>query len=143
MTHRLKVQLLKSNAKLPEKAHEGDLGYDLFSSEEVLLTKNEMRLVSTGIAIEFPEGYGGIIKDRSSMVTKRHITTHAGVIDSGYTGEIKIAIRNNLGRSQVLGMGEKIAQLILVPVVSFEVQEVDTVVSSDGRADGGFGSTGK
>jgi len=143
MTQKIKVQLLRSEAKLPVKAHMGDLGYDLFSSEEVLLSKNEMRLISTGIAIEFPEGYGGIIKDRSSMVTKKHITTHAGVIDSGYTGEIKIAIRNNLGRSQVLGMGEKIAQLILVPVVSFEVQEVDTVVSSDGRADGGFGSTGK
>jgi dUTP pyrophosphatase len=143
MTQKIKVQLLRSEAKLPVKAHMGDLGYDLFSSEEVFLSKNEMRLISTGIAIEFPEGYGGIIKDRSSMVTKKHITTHAGVIDSGYTGEIKIAIRNNLGRSQVLGMGEKIAQLILVPVVSFEVQEVDTVVSSDGRADGGFGSTGK
>lgn len=137
----MKVKRLSENAILPQKAHDGDLGYDLFASEAVLLGPGATELVPTGIAIQFPEYYGGIIKDRSSVATKFDLFTVAGVIDNGYTGEIKIAIHNAGTKLHAITPGDKVAQMILIPTVAFNVEEVDELISSDGREDGGFGST--
>ena len=138
----MKVKKLSENAKLPQKAHAGDLGYDLFANEGAAIFPNETKVVKTGIAIQFPAGYGGVIKDRSSVATKKGLHTVAGVIDNGYIGEICIALYNGTDSLVHVTPGEKIAQLVLIPTVNFEVTEVDEVVSADQRGDGGFGSTG-
>ena len=138
----MKVKKLLETAKLPQKAHAGDLGYDLFANEGAAIFPNETKVVKTGIAIQFPAGYGGFIKDRSSVATKNGLFTVAGVIDNGYIGEICIALYNGTDSLVHIAPGEKIAQLVLIPTVNFEVTEVDEVVSADQRGDGGFGSTG-
>ena len=138
----LQVKLLTQFAKLPQKAHSGDLGYDLYAGEPAAIFPNETKVVKTGIAIQFPTGYGGVIKDRSSVATKKGLFTVAGVIDNGYIGEICIALYNGTDSLIHVAPGEKIAQLVLIPTVNFEVTEVDEVVSADQRGDGGFGSTG-
>jgi dUTP pyrophosphatase len=138
----MKVKKLSENAKLPNKAHAGDLGYDLYANDGVAIFPNETKVVKTGIAIQFPAGYGGFIKDRSSVATKKGLFTVAGVIDNGYIGEIGIALYNGTDSLIHVAPGEKIAQLVLIPTVNFEVTEVDDVVSADQRGEGGFGSTG-
>jgi dUTP pyrophosphatase len=138
----MKVKKLSENAKLPNKAHAGDLGYDLYADQGVAIFPNETKVVKTGIAVQFPAGYGGFIKDRSSVATKKGLFTVAGVIDNGYIGEIGIALYNGTDSLIHVAPGEKIAQLVLIPTVNFEVTEVDDVVSADQRGEGGFGSTG-
>lgn len=139
----LKIKRLVQSATLPQKAHAGDLGYDLFASSWVDIFPDETKLVKTGIAIQFPEGYGGFIKDRSSVATKKELFTVAGVIDNGYVGEIQVAMHNASDEVIEITAGDKIAQLVLIPTVNFQVEEVDEVVSTDQRGEGGFGSTDK
>ena len=138
----MKAKRLSENAVLPTKAHAGDLGYDLYASEEVVLYSGQTKLVPTSIAIQFPEGYGGLLRDRSSVATKRNLFVVAGVIDNGYVGEIMIALHNSTDGFERIMVGEKIAQLILIPTVNFNVEEVNELVSADERGTGGFGSTG-
>ena len=138
----LQVKLLSNHAKLPQKAHAGDLGYDLYADSPAAIFPGETKVVKTGIAIQFPAGYGGFIKDRSSVATKKGLFTVAGVIDNGYIGEICIALHNGTDSLIHVAPGEKIAQLVLIPTVSFEIEEVDELVSADQRGVGGFGSTG-
>jgi dUTP pyrophosphatase len=138
----MQVKRLSANAILPQKAHSGDLGYDLFTNEGAAVFPNETKIVKTGIAIQFPEGYGAFIKDRSSVATKKGLFTVAGVIDNGYIGEICIALHNGTDSLIHISPGEKIAQLVLIPTVNFGVTEVDELVSADQRGVGGFGSTG-
>ncbi len=138
----MKVMKMVSTAKLPEKAHAGDLGYDLFSLNDQVIYTDETVLVGTGIAIQFPEGYGAFIKDRSSVATKQKLFTVAGVIDNGYVGEIRVALHNASNDAVRIKAGDKIAQLVLIPTVNFQVEEVNEVVSADARGTGGFGSTG-
>ena len=138
----MKVKKVVSHATLPTKAHAGDLGYDLYAAEQVSLHAGDTVLISTGIAIQFPEGYGGIIRDRSSVATKRKLFNVAGVIDNGYTGEIKVALHNSTDIYQTIYRGDKIAKLILIPTVDFAVEEVTEITSADGRGSNGFGSTG-
>jgi len=129
-------------AKLPEKAHSGDLGYDIFADESVDLNPGERSLISTGIALRATNGkYGFILKDRSSMAVKG-LFSHAGVIDAAYTGEIKVLLFNASNKPYEVRKGDKIAQMIPTPVVSFEVTET-TALYSNGRGEDGFGSTGR
>lgn len=138
----MKVKRLSKDAILPSKAHAGDLGYDLFSAENIYVFPGMTATISTQVSIQFPEGYGGLIRDRSSVATKRGLITVAGVIDNGYTGEIKVAMHNLTDSVVQIFTGEKIAQLILIPTVNFTIEEVEETFSSDGRGDNGFGSTG-
>jgi len=139
----MKVKKLVSDAVLPTKAHAGDLGYDLYAVEQVTIWGGETKLIPTGISIQFPEGYGGIIRDRSSVATKQQLFVVAGVIDNGYTGEIKVALHSSSEDVRTIYKGDKIAQLVLIPTVNFPIEEVSELISSDGRGDNGFGSTGK
>lgn len=136
----MKVKRLAPEAKLPVKAHIDDLGYDLFSVESMPIFPGMTTLVRTGIAIEFPTGYGGIIKDRSSMA-RVGLVTHAGVIDSGYRGEIQVLLHNVTSGTNFIGKGQKIAQLVLVPITDEQIVEVDEL-STTVRNSAGFGSTG-
>jgi dUTP pyrophosphatase len=118
------------------------LGYDLYANAQVSLYPDETLLVKTGIAIGFPAGYGGIIRDRSSIATKKKLFVVAGIIDNGYTGEIQVALHNGGQDVKTVYIGDKIAQLILIPTVDFAVEEVTELTSEDGRGSNGFGSTG-
>ncbi|HEY2469087.1 MAG TPA: dUTP diphosphatase [Terracidiphilus sp.] len=143
----LRVKLLEPGARLPVVAHPGeDLGYDIFSLETVLLEPHKTIRVRTGISVEarHPETgvpLGLLVRDRSSMAS-RGIATTAGVIDAGYRGELQI-VMTNLGDSPIeLKTGEKIAQMIPVPVLTGPVQEVETLEES-ARLAKGFGSSGR
>lgn len=138
----MKVKRLHEEAILPQKAHAGDLGYDLFSLDATTIYPGQTELVDTGISIQFPVGYGALIRDRSSVATKSNLFVVAGVIDNGYTGEIKIALYNGSEDPRMILPGQKVAQLILIPTVDFSVEEVQELSSSDGRNANGFGSTG-
>ena len=138
----LKVKRLTETARLPEKAHQGDLGYDVFADEDKWIPYGEYRLISTGISVlNNTYKYGFLIKDRSSIAMKG-LFTHAGVIDAGYTGEIKVFFHNVSNTSIKIEKGDKIAQLIPTKVASFEVEEVDKLFKTR-RGDNGFGSTGR
>jgi dUTP pyrophosphatase len=145
--HMLRVKLLEESARLPVLAHPGeDLGYDIFSLESVLLEPHKTIRVRTGISVEarHPETgtpLGLLVRDRSSMASKG-IATTAGVIDAGYRGEVQI-VMTNLGDSAIqIGAGEKIAQMIPVPVLTGPVHQVDTLEES-ARLAKGFGSSGR
>ena len=138
----LKVKRLTDTARIPEKAHTGDLGYDVFADEDKWIPCSEYRLISTGISVlNNTYKYGFLIKDRSSIAMKG-LFTHAGVIDAGYTGEIKVFFHNVSNTSIKIEKGDKIAQLIPTKVASFEVEEVDKLFKTR-RGDNGFGSTGR
>ncbi len=143
----LLVKLLEAGARLPVVAHPGeDLGYDLFALEGALLVPRATIKVRTGIAVEARHPATGaplglLVRDRSSMAA-RGIATTAGVIDAGYRGEILI-LMTILGEAAVeIKPGEKIAQMIPVPVLTGPVQEVEMLEDS-ARAEKGFGSSGR
>jgi dUTP pyrophosphatase len=143
----LRVKRLDPAARLPVVAHPGeDLGYDLFALEAAELTPRATVRVRTGIAVEarHPEtgaALGLLVRDRSSMAA-RGIATTAGVIDAGYRGEILI-LMTNLGETALsLKAGEKIAQMIPVPVLTGAIEEVPSLEDS-ARAEKGFGSSGQ
>ena len=138
----LNVKLHTSTAKLPKQALQGDLGYDIFADEDKWIEPGGFKLVSTGISVHNSSyKYGFIIKDRSSIAMKG-LFTHAGVIDAGYTGEIKVLFHNVSSTSIKIEKGDKIAQLVPTKVVNFEVEEVDELFETK-RGKNGFGSTGK
>ena len=140
----LKVKKLHPNAKLPEKGHPSDLGWDLFCVEGLDIAPGARVLVKTGIAIQFPDFVGGILKDRSSVASKMGLFVHAGVIDPNYRGEIMVLIHNNSIKPVGVDAGAKIAQMVLMPtfqVDSGDVVEVEELDDTD-RGAGGFGSTG-
>jgi dUTP pyrophosphatase len=143
----LRVKLLDPSARLPVVAHPGeDQGYDLFALEDAFLAPRVTVRVRTGIAVEARHPATGaplglLVRDRSSMAA-RGIATTAGVIDAGYRGEI-LVLMTNLGQSLVeVKAGDKIAQMIPIPVLTGAVEAVDSLEDSD-RAEKGFGSSGR
>ena len=143
----LRVKLLEDGARLPVVAHPGeDLGYDVFGLEATVLAPRATVRVRTGIAVEarHPETgvpLGLLVRDRSSMAA-RGIATTGGVIDAGYRGEILVLMTNLSDAVVELKVGEKIAQMIPVPVLTGAIQEVDSLEGS-ARAEKGFGSSGR
>jgi dUTP pyrophosphatase len=143
----LRVKLLEEGARAPVVAHPGeDLGYDLFALDGVALKPRSTKRVRTGIAVEARDPATGaplglLVRDRSSMAA-RGIATTGGVIDAGYRGEI-LVLMTNLGDGSIeLKAGEKIAQMIPVPVLTGVVEEVESLEES-ARAEKGFGSSGR
>jgi dUTP pyrophosphatase len=143
----LRVKLLEQGAKLPVVAHPGeDLGYDVFALEGVVLEPHKTVRVRTGISVEarHPEtdvALGLLVRDRSSMAA-RGIATTAGVIDAGYRGEVQIVMTNLGTESLELKAGEKIAQMIPVPVLTGVVETAESLEDS-ARLAKGFGSSGQ
>ena len=136
------VKKLDRDARLIEKANRGDLGYDIFANENVAISPGKSELVGTGVALQPPEGWGLFIKDRSSYASSKNLETAAGVIDQGYQGEVKVLIRNHENRLYRVLRGDKIAQLVPIPVTNFDVKEVNEFCQTE-RGSDGFGSTGE
>ena len=143
----LRIKRLAPEARLPVVAHPGeDLGYDLFSLESLTLDPRRTVKARTGIAVEARDPRTGaplglLVRDRSSMAA-RGLATTGGVIDAGYRGEILVLITNLGDQPITLAAGEKIAQMIPVPVLTGAITEVDTLEDSL-RAEKGFGSSGR
>ena len=136
----LKVKKLSPDAVLPTVAHPGeDIGYDLYSAEDMTLPARGAAGVHTGIAIQFVPTAGGIVKTRSGMAKKRLIC-NAGVIDAGYRGEIIVVMENLADEPYTIRKGDKIAQLLEHPFLAGEV--VEDELSEATRGAKGFGSSG-
>jgi dUTP pyrophosphatase len=137
----LKVKRLLPDAVLPTVAHAGeDIGYDLYSCEDLTIAARGAAGIHTGIAIEFVPAAGGVVKTRSGLARKR-LMCNAGVIDAGYRGEVIVLMENLSDEPYRIRKGDKIAQLLEHPFLAGEVVEGE--LSDATRGAKGFGSTGK
>ncbi len=132
-----------STHRLPLFAHRGDAGADLHAAEEVMIEPGEWALVSTGIAVAIPEGHGGFVLPRSGLAVRSGVTVlnSPGLVDSGYRGELKVALINHGAEPFEIGVGDRIAQLVIVAVGEVEYLPVESLEDTS-RGSGGFGSTG-
>jgi len=137
----LQVKLLHKDAKTPVFAHDTDAGMDLFSVEEVTVEPGQRVQVATGLAFAVPEGYVGLIWDKSGISHKAGLKTLGGVVDAGYRGEVFIGLVNTSDIAHTFTVGDKLAQMLIQKVEHPSVQEVATLDTTQ-RGDGGFGSTG-
>ncbi len=141
---KLKVRRLHEEAILPGYAHPGDAGLDLYSSVDLEIQPGEVGLVGTGISIELPPGTEAQIRPRSGLALKKRITVlnTPGTIDEGYRGEVGVILINHNTEPVQISKGMKIAQMVIKPVISVEVEPVEEL-SQTQRGSGGFGSTGE
>lgn len=139
---KIKVKKLNPNAKIPEYAHEGDAGFDLFTVEPFELGPGERKSIPLGIAMEIPKGYVGLIWDKSGLSHKYGIKSFGGVIDSGYRGEVHAGVMNLGDKYFSFEKGQKIAQMLIQKVDTADFVEVEELSNSE-RGKGGFGSSGK
>jgi len=137
----IKFKKLKGDTKLPKYAHEGDAGMDIFSNEDCTIEPKTRYLVSTGWSLELPKGYVSFIKDKSGVAYNGGLIHMAGVIEYTYRGEYKVLLYNTSNEPYKIKKDEKIAQLVILPVVTAKITEVEEL-SETRRGDGGFGSTG-
>lgn len=137
----LKVKRIHEDAKLPLYQHKGDAGLDIFSSIDCVLESGEVKPISTGIKVAVPKGHVGLVWDKSSISLKG-VHRLAGVIDSGYRGEVRVVMVNLGDEPFVIERGMKIAQLLIQRVAEVEVVEAEDLDETS-RGDKGFGSTGK
>lgn len=165
----LQIKLLSKNATLPTRNHATDAGFDIYAAETVILEPQEKALIATDIAVNIPKGYVGLLTSRSGVSSKTHLVVETGKIDAGFQGNMKINIKNDhedkemqtiflrdidnekifekerysykLG-SYRIEKGERIAQLVIVPIVTPELQEVEKFDDVSARGEKGFGSSG-
>lgn len=142
---KMKIKKLYPKAIIPTYGNPGDAGMDLYACignwEFVTLKPGESRLFTIGVAMEIPTGYVGIIKPRSGLAAKNQIDVLAGVIDSGYRGEIFVNLINHGEKEYTIDNGVRIAQMLLLPVYQAEFVELDELTES-ARGKDGHGSTG-
>ena len=137
----IKFQKILGDAIIPHYAHLGDAGMDVFSAEETIIKAGERKSVRTGIKMGLPEGFVGLVWDKSGLALKNGIKTMAGVIDSGYRGEIGIVLANLSDQDYKIEKGQKIAQMLVQKVERAEIEETKNL-NETSRGAGGFGSTG-
>ncbi|HBP2866500.1 TPA: dUTP pyrophosphatase [Staphylococcus aureus] len=167
MTNILQVKLLSENARMPERNHKTDAGYDIFSAETVVLEPQEKAVIKTDVAVSIPEGYVGLLTSRSGVSSKTHLVIETGKIDAGYHGNLGINIKNDAqvylttneqcfdiqgeidlsdairqyGTYQI-NEGDKLAQLVIVPIWTPELKQVEEFECVSERGAKGFGSSG-
>ena len=133
--------VLDDGAYMPERAHELDAGYDLRTPEDVTIYGGLNATIDTGVHVQIPDGYVGFLKSKSGLNVKDNITGE-GVIDAGYTGSIKVKLYNNGNFTKHFYKGDKIIQLMILPIYTPELERVDSLEKTD-RGANGFGSTGR
>ena len=136
----LGIKKLLPTAKLPKKAYKTDAGFDLFAAKKTIINSQSEKAISTGLAVEIPKGYFGLIKIRSGLSINQHLTESAGVIDSDYRGTLKVVLVNYTYAPKTIEEGEKIAQLIILPVPEIKIV-IKKELSKTERNKNGFGST--
>ena len=138
----LNVKKLHQNATVPTKANGSDAGYDLYALEGAIIDKHCHKLIKTGIAMEIPDGYVGLIWPRSGLAYKYGLDVFAGVIDSSYRGDIGVILYNSQYSNYNLEKGDRIAQILFQKVEDFDLNLVENLDDTK-RGTGGFGSSGK
>lgn len=141
----LKIKKLNDKAVTPSYGSACAAGADLYSCEDVIsFAPGETKLVHTGLAMEIPQGYVGLIYARSGIATKRGLApaNKVGVIDSDYRGEIMVALHNHSDKEACIEAGERVAQIVITPYLTVNFTEADAL-DDTARGEGGFGSTGK
>lgn len=166
MNKELEIKLLSENATMP-KRDRLDAGYDIYSAETVILEPQEKLVIKTDVAVNIPEGYVGLLTSRSGVSSKTHLVIETGKIDAGYQGNLGINIKNDRqdfvidsdvyqdiegeihytdktldAGTYKINKGDKLAQLVIVPIWTPELKEVEEFSSESERGEQGFGSTG-
>lgn len=168
MTNQLEIKLLSEDATMPTRDRL-DAGYDIYSAETVILEPQEKAVIKTDVAVNIPEGYVGLLTSRSGVSSKTHLVIETGKIDAGYQGNLGINIKNDFERKNLesfvlrdikneriifnnsetkeyqsykINKGDKLAQLVIVPIWTPELKQVDEFHSESERGESGFGSTG-
>lgn len=145
-TKKVNIKKLNENAKIPTYGTDYAAGADLYacSDEKISFEPGETKLIKTGIALEVPQGYAGLIYARSGLASKRGLApaNKVGVVDSDYRGEVMVALHNHTNEVKEIEPYERIAQLVIAPYLKAEFNEVDELDETV-RGEGGFGSTGK
>jgi dUTP diphosphatase len=137
------IRRLRPDAMLPQQAYEGDAGVDLSACEGAVLEPGSRAVISTGLAVEIPDGYAGFVLPRSGLAARHGIgvVNAPGLIDSGYRGEIRVVLLNSDREAAfVVEPGMRVAQLVIAPVASLRLVEVDELATSE-RGARGFGSS--
>ena len=143
---KVKVKKLDERAVLPTYGSEFSAGADLYAvcDDEVVIQPNETKFIRTGLAMEIPQGFAGLIYARSGLACKRGLApaNKVGVVDADYRGEVMVALHNHSTMAQTIATGERIAQLVIAPFLKAEFLQADELCDTV-RGVGGFGSTGK
>lgn len=143
---KVKVKKLDERAVLPTYGSEFSAGADLYAvcDQEVVIQPNETKFIRTGLAMEIPQGFAGLIYARSGLACKRGLApaNKVGVVDADYRGEVMVALHNHSTTAQTIATGERIAQLVIAPFLKAEFLRADELCDTV-RGAGGFGSTGK
>lgn len=144
MKYNVRIKKLNDRAIVPTYASPYSAGADLYSAmDEITIAPGETVLVKTGLALELPIGYAGLIYARSGLASKRGLApaNKVGVVDCDYRGEVMVALHNHSNSPQTVSAGERIAQLVIAPYIVADFEEADEL-SDTVRGEGGFGSTG-
>lgn len=136
----MKVQL-DPGAYMPTRSYPTDAGADLKTPIGFTLWHGESKVIDTGIHISIPAGWVGMVKSKSGLMCNHDITTD-GTVDAGYSGSIRVWLKNHSHYAKVFKPGDKIAQLVILPIITPEFEQVDKITGGE-RADNGFGSTGR
>lgn len=134
--------ILDEGAKMPTRAHADDAGLDLYSRENRVIYPHSSATFDTGVHVEIPRGYVGMIKSKSGLNVKYGLTSE-GVLDCGYTGSIRVKLYNHSSEAYTIAAGDKISQLVIMPIIAPELELVKAFGAETERGDNGFGSTGR
>jgi dUTP pyrophosphatase len=135
------MSMLIKTTKALSKAHKWDAGFDVEAEQEVVIPAGESRLIGTGLHLEIPEGWVGVLKSRSGLSVKFNLEVGAGVIDCGYIGHVKVHLYNHGTNDYKVMEGDRIAQMLFVPVPEIDWLVVSALDETD-RGENGFGSSG-
>lgn len=133
--------MLDAGAKMPEKAHTADAGYDLFGRDFCIISPGSSAVLDTGVHVQIPDGYVGFLQSKSGLNVNHSITSE-GVIDSGYTGSIRVKLYNNGKDMYQFFPGDKLSQIVFLKCEDFELVEADGLEETE-RGNNGFGSSGR
>lgn len=138
----MKIKIvLDEKAIMPEKAHRLDAGFDLRTPKEITVCARNSAIIDTGVHMEIPDGYVGMLKSKSGLNVKYDIVSE-GVIDAGYTGSIVAKLHNNGDKDYHFNAGDKVTQIVILPIPDVELEKVDSLEDTE-RGNCGFGSTGR
>ena len=142
MIDKVKVKLLSDRAYLPERAHKEDAGFDLRTPLRFMIYPGDRVTINTEVCMRIPEGYVGFLKSKSGLNVKKGVISE-GVIDAGYLGSIKVCLRNTSTAPVYFEKGDKISQLVILPIETPDLEVVDSFNEDTDRGQNGFGSSGQ